>query len=193
MPLPFYSLSHGPIAFGFFNIETDLLLLEQYFFFAHFFCNRVEQLASFKGRKMEQTILPGYVIKKWGDVGSLMGAIHGIDLSGFMGAVYKLFPFPQSQEGFKQQPDGSKNRGVIEKILHKWSQPTTILLEVQYKSRDVKIAELLFSKTIFHDLVAYVWGGGMPGWRDSIRPDYVVAMKNAINKSTLPLFKNFEL
>ena len=29
MPLAFESLSHGTIAFGFFNIESDLLLLDR--------------------------------------------------------------------------------------------------------------------------------------------------------------------
>lgn len=31
MPLAFDTLSHGTIAFGFFNIDSDMLLLEQYF------------------------------------------------------------------------------------------------------------------------------------------------------------------
>jgi len=31
MPLEFDSLSHGKIAFGFFNIETDMILLGHYF------------------------------------------------------------------------------------------------------------------------------------------------------------------
>jgi hypothetical protein len=30
MPLAFESISHGTIAFGFFNIDSDMLLLEQY-------------------------------------------------------------------------------------------------------------------------------------------------------------------
>jgi hypothetical protein len=34
MPLAFESLSHGTIAFGFFNIESDMLLLDRYFLFA---------------------------------------------------------------------------------------------------------------------------------------------------------------
>ena len=33
MPLTFDSLSHGKVAFGFFNIESDMLLLDHYFFF----------------------------------------------------------------------------------------------------------------------------------------------------------------
>ena len=35
MPLPFLSRSHGAIAFGFFNIESHLLILDQVFFFAN--------------------------------------------------------------------------------------------------------------------------------------------------------------
>ena len=34
MPLAFESLSHGTIAFGFFNIESDMLILDRYFLFA---------------------------------------------------------------------------------------------------------------------------------------------------------------
>jgi len=43
MPLQFESISHGPIAFGFFNIEKDLVLLNQYFLFAKDFCHDILQ------------------------------------------------------------------------------------------------------------------------------------------------------
>ena len=45
MPLSFHSLSHGTVAFGFFNIESDMLLLDRYFFFATDFCAHVSDLA----------------------------------------------------------------------------------------------------------------------------------------------------
>ncbi len=48
MPLEFQSLSHGPIAFGFFNIESDMLLLEHYFFFASEFCKYISDLSERK-------------------------------------------------------------------------------------------------------------------------------------------------
>ena len=193
MPLEFHSLSHGRIAFGFFNIDADLLLLEKYFFFAHFFCNTVEKIASWKDHKVDNFVLPGYVIERFGDIGNLMGAIHGIDRRGFLGAVYQLFPFPQSPEEFKQKLDGKANRTVIENLISQWGQPAKILVEVETISQRVKIAELLFSKAAFHELVGYVWKGGMPGWQDNLRPDYVIAMKDAINTSISPIFKNFEL
>ena len=193
MPLEFHSLSHGRIAFGFFNIDTDLLLLEKYFFFAHLFCNTVEKIASWKDHTKESFFIPGYVIERFGDRGNLMGAIHGIDLRGFIGAVYQLFPFPQSPEEFKQKFDGVANRAVVENLINQWGQPVKILVEVEAQSQRVEIAELLFSKAAFHELVAYVWRGGMPGWQDNLRPDYVIAMKDAINTSISPIFKNFEL
>jgi len=193
VPLEFHSLSHGRIAFGFFNIDTDLLLLEKYFFFAHFFCNTVEKIASWKDHEVENVVIPGYAIERFENIGNLMGAIHGMDLTGFIGAVYQLFPFPQSPEEFKQKLDGKEHRVVVENLISQWGHPVKILVEVKARSQRVKIAETLFSKTAFHELVAYVWRGGMPGWQDTLRPDYVRKMKDAINTSISPIFENFEL
>jgi len=193
LPLEFHSLSHGRIAFGFFNIETDLLLLEKYFFFAHLFCKTVEKIASLQGPEVDKIILPGYVIERSGDIGNLMGAIQSRDLSGFIGAVYQLFPFPESPEKFKQKLDGVANGPVIEKLINRGGKPAKILVEVEARSQRVKIAELLFSKVAFQELVAYVWRGGMPGWQDNLKPDYVIAVKDAINTSISPIFEGFEL
>jgi hypothetical protein len=193
VPLEFQSLSHGRIAFGFFNIDTDLLLMEKYFFFANFFCNTVGKIASQKNHTKESFVIPGYVIERFENIGNLMGAIHGIDLTGFIGAVYQLFPFPQSPEEFKQKMDGKAHRAVVENLISKWGQPVTILVEVEAGSQRVKIAELLFTKATFRELVAYIWRGGMPGWEDTLRPDYVRNMKDAINTSVSPLFTNFKL
>jgi hypothetical protein len=44
-PLLFESVSHCGLAFGFFNIETDMLLLDDYFFCASDFCRHVTDLA----------------------------------------------------------------------------------------------------------------------------------------------------
>ena len=193
MPLEFHSLSHSRIAFGFFNIETDLLLLEKYFFFAHYFCSMVSEMSAMQNHRSNEISLVGYFIDRPGDVGNLMGAIQSIDLRGFIGQVYKLFPFPQSREEFEQKPDGAANRAVVEKLISQWARSTRIPVEVETDSQRVRIAEFLFSKTAFQELVAYVWQGGMPRWKDNIRPDYVIAMKDAISSSTSPIFKDFEL
>ena len=45
MPLAFESLSHGTIAFGFFNIDSDMLLLDKYFLFGSDFCEHIVAMA----------------------------------------------------------------------------------------------------------------------------------------------------
>ena len=193
MPLEFHSLSHGRIAFGFFNIETDLLLLEKYFFFAHSFCNIVIEMSAMQNHGSNEIGLVGYFIDRPGDVGNLMGAIQGIDLRGFIGQVYKLFPFPQTPEEFKQKTYGSANRAIVEELISRWARSTRIPVEVEAGAWRVRIAEPLFSRTVFQELVSYVWQGGMPGWQDNLRPDYVIAMKEAISSSTSPIFEGCEL
>ena len=141
----------------------------------------------------ESFFMPGYVIEKFEYIVNVMGEIHGIDLTEVIGAAYKLFPFPQSPEEFKQKLDGKAHRAVVENLISQWSQPRKILVEVEAGSQRVKIAELLFSKATFRELVAYVWRGGMPGWEDTLRPDYVRNMKDAIDISVSPLFTNFKL
>jgi len=61
-------------------------------------------------------------------------------------------------------------------------------VKTEAQSQRIKIAELLFSKAALHELVAYVWRGGMPGWQDNLRPDYVREMKDAISTSISPYF-----
>lgn len=193
MPLEFHSLSHGRIAFGFFNIETDLLLLEKYFFFAHHFCSMVKEMSAMQNHGPNEISLVGYSIDRPGDAGNLMGAIQGTDLRGFIGQVYKLFPFPQSPEEFKQKTYGPANRAVVEELASLWARSTRIPVEIEAGVWRVKIAELLFSRAVFHQLVAYVWQGGMPGWQDNLRPDYVITMKEVVTSSTPPIFKGCEL
>ena len=80
MPLAFQSLSHGEIAFGFFNIETDMILLDRYFFFAADFCAPVMALAG-SGTGPIDSSLTAYIFKNT-DIGNLGGAIHGVEFTG---------------------------------------------------------------------------------------------------------------
>lgn len=193
MPLAFHSLTHGPIAFGFFNIETDLLLLENYFFFAPCFCTMVKHISGKQSHESDDISLAGYFIDQPEDIGNLTGAIQGTDLRGFIGHVYQMFPFPRNPEEFKQKPHGGANRSVVEELLSRWARSTQIPVLVEKGAHRVSIAKLLFSKAVFHELVAYVWRGGMPGWQDNLRPDYVTEMKEAIRENKSPVFAGFEL
>lgn len=101
MPLSFPSINHGNIAFGFFNIESDMLLLEHHFFFADQFCSWMGELAT------RETVsgVNGSVfhIPDASDIGDLMGAIHGMHFTGFLGEIYRLFPFPVDPLLFKMK------------------------------------------------------------------------------------------
>ena len=178
MPLAFDSLSHEKIAFGFFNIETDLLLLNRYFFFASDFCRLlVEAVGSTRERKSE-LVLGGTLLEEE-RIGNLMGAIHGFDFRGFIGEVYRLYPFPEEPEGFKQNPEGYQTRPVMEQVLAKFGQAVDIPFRLRLESNEVTIGEYRFTQENFQELILYLWLGGYPRWRDGLRPGYVEEMKEA--------------
>jgi len=191
MPLQFESISHGKIAFGFFNIETDMLLLNQYFLFANHFCQNIVQATGETNEIYEMT-WEVYRIEE-SNIGNLMGAIYGIDHRGFIGEVYKLFPFPNKREEFKQKPEGFKNRSVVEKLIQTYANRTTIPFVIDQKKEKVSVAEYVFERSVFQELIKYVWAGGFPRWKDEIRPDYVIATKKKIEQSSNPFFKDLKL
>jgi hypothetical protein len=192
MPLEFESISHGRIAFGFFNIETEMVLLNHYFLFARDLCHYVVQAAQ-KNEKTYEASWEVYQIENGADIGNLMGAIYGIDHRGFIGEVYKLFPFPREREGFKQKPEGFKTRSQIEELIQKYGRRITISFVTDQKDDQVSIGEYVFRKTVFRELIKYVWAGGFPRWKDEIRPDYVLEMKKKIDESVNFLFNGLVL
>jgi len=50
-------------------------------------------------------------------IGTLQEAIAGTDLSGFIGEVYRLFPFLKEAAAFKQNHQGSLARGLVTLVL----------------------------------------------------------------------------
>jgi len=189
MPLEFQSLSHGPIAFGFFNIESDMLLLDQYFFFASEFCKYISDLSERKEGDCKGHIWKVYYIERPSDIGNLVGAIHGVIFQGFIGEVYKLFPFPSRPEGFKQKPGGAKNRQTIENLIQHFARAIDIAVIINENRKKISIGDYSFTRDSFQELIKYVWRGGYPRWKDEVRPDYVLAMKKAIETSREPLFE----
>ena len=181
MPLAFESLSHGTVAFGFFNIRTDLLLLENLFFFADDFCALVEDLA--QEEAPGGMMLPGWTIPDRRDLGDLHGAIAGVNLSGFIGAVYRLYPFPQNRAEFKQNPEGFRNRAQAKELLQEWAREISIKVEVANEGQEIALGDYRFSASGWRRLVEYVWLGGMPRWLDGIRPDYVERMGRTLARS----------
>ncbi|MCK5696498.1 MAG: hypothetical protein KAH62_07920 [Desulfobacula sp.] len=188
MPLSFRSQNHGNIAFGFFNIESDMLLLDNYFFFADDFCQWINKMAKKDDDGLKRLKCQVYFIADSEDIGDLMGAIHGIRFTGFIGKVYTLFPFPDDPQAFKQHPKGYQTRKIITSEIEDISKNREILFEF-FKGGQIKIGPYLFDKTVFHELIRYVWQGGYPRWKDEIRPQYVIGMKESIIVSHNSFFK----
>ena len=188
MPLAFESLSHGTIAFGFFNIESDMLLLDHYFFFANDFCKHIEKMADCQSNKKLTDICQVYHISDPQHIGDLNGAIHGIRYYGFIGEVYRRYPFPEREENFKQKTDGHTTRSVLEETILKYAQTTKIKISVSADYGMIDIGPYCFSRTSFHQLINYVWRGGYPRWKDEVRPDYVMSMKETLSKNPQGIF-----
>jgi hypothetical protein len=184
MPLAFESLNRGTIAFGFFNIDTDLLLLQQYFLFADDFCGRILRLAEDKEQETRETLWEVYSIDDPKQIGDLMAAIHGIRNTGFIGEVYKRFPFPKREAEFKQKPEGFQNRAWMISLLERWAVSKPVPVRVDQEHETVSIGEYLFTREVFHQLIQYVWVGGYPRWKDDIRPVYVMEMKDRLEESS---------
>jgi len=190
MPLTFRTESHGEIPFGFFNVDTDMILIRNYFVFASDFCSWIEEWSKIpENLKVYETNVQMYIIKDMDDIGHLMGAISGVIFTGFIGEVYKKFPFPQKPEEFKQKPDGFKNREIIEVLVKNYAVFQDIEMKISKEERTISIGEFVFSKEQFHNVIRYIWRGGMPKWRDEIRSDYVNQMMRAIMNSRHWLFK----
>lgn len=184
MPLAFESLNRGTVAFGFFNIDTDLLLLQQYFLFADDFCGHLVRLAQDRRRQTYETSWAVYSIDDPKQIGDLMAAIHGIRYTGFIGEVYKRFPFPMREAEFKQKPEGFQNRAWMISLLETWAVSKTVPVRVDQENETVSVGEYLFTKGVFHQLIQYVWVGGYPRWKDEIRPVYVMDMKGRLEKAS---------
>lgn len=188
MPLSFESISHGTIAFGFFNIDSDMLLLDRLFFFSTDFCRHVGQLSELDTPAEFATQWEGWVIEEPERIGDLMGAIHGVRHTGFIGEVYQRFPFPQKAADFKQKPEGDQTQGIMTSIIQKYGTPMTIPLVFHPEPAKMAIGPYEFTMDQFGALIRYVWEGGYPRWRDASRPDYVIRMKNRLEHSPFRLF-----
>jgi len=180
MPLAFDSKTHGKIAFGFFNIDVDMLLLEHYFFFADYFWEKTvwfREKMEMAPKDREDSAMD-ITFDVWDipphDVGDLMGAIHGVRHTGFIGEVYKTFPFPKRPEEFKQMPDGKKNRPVITDIIRKYGTQKSVSVCFDIEKNQFFMGEYEFDGASFHELIQYVQRGGMPGWKDQKRPAYLM-------------------
>ena len=188
MPLTFESVSHGTIAFGFFNIESDMLLCDRYFFFADEFCAKVVAMEEHAGEQVYQTVWNVQEIANTEDIGDLMGAIHGVRFTGFIGELYRSFPFPQQPEKFKQNPEGAQTQTLVTEIISKYARNKEIQVTVDNGKMETTIGPYHFNRSQFQELLKYVWRGGYPRWENDTRPAYVTEMKNKIMLNSSGVF-----
>ena len=182
MPLGHRTLSHGIVAFGFFNIDTDCLLLNNSFFFATDFCAWVNRWAT-SGPPQEER-LPIYVIHEQSNIGNLHWSIQGHDHPGFIPAVHRVYPFPAAPEDFKQKPEGWQVRDIIEPILREYATVEDMVVRFDKEKELVHLGEYIFDRAGFREILDYVWRGGMPMWRDHEPPQYVLNMVEAVRNSS---------
>ena len=192
MPLSFESMSHGTIAFGFFNIESDMLLLEQHFLFGSEFCHHISKMAENVDEEQFKSSWPVYTIEDREQIGDLMGAIHGIRFTGFIGELYRRYPFPEESTAFKQKPKGYMTQAVVRDMISDYARQIPLAVEANHRTLEIDIGEYKFSRKTFQELILYVWQGGYPRWRDGLRPDYVLEMKIKIEGCRQGLFENIQ-
>jgi len=173
MPLGFHSMSHGVIAFGFFNIETDLLLMGQHVFWCRDFCELITDLAGTEPHKWFQAWLKTWYVASPADLGDLHGAIAGRSQHGLMGEIYRRWPFPQDTAGFKQKPAGAAPQSEVQGIIERFGQDQELKVNADLETAMLAVGEYEFSPEGTRALVDYVWRGGMPGWLGGERPDYL--------------------
>ena len=183
MPLAFRSRSHGVVAFGYFNIRTDLLLLDHLFFFTDRFCRAALDVLLPAPDALPCRTLDGWRIDDPSRLGSLDGAITGRDLRGFLGDTYRRWPFPDRRADFRQDPDGGKNRQEAEALILRWGTPLDIPVVRDPDAGVVTVGGTAFDEPEFLRLVAYVDRGGLPRWRDERRPEVVERMMHALREA----------
>ena len=189
MPLQFESINYGLIAFGFFNIESDMLLLENNFIFADVFCDYITLLNDNPYAKVQWTV---WRINRWEDMGDLMGAMDGFHHSGFFGKIYEKYPFPTRRIDFKQKAEGWKTQDEVKQLIEHYGSVTSLPVQVQEGAERIVVGDYTFTQTVFKKLIRYVWEGGYPRWKDGKRPEYVTDMVESIREKKSPLFSGLE-
>ena len=143
------------------------------------FCRAVSLLAAAVPDVAWETPIPAFGVA---DMGDLMGAIHGVRHTGFIGDVYRRYPFPERPEDFRQKTRGYETRDEFRALIAPWAREEEIRLAARSDAREVFVGEVRFARGVFHDLVRYVWRGGWPRWENDEPPDYVNAMRAAITE-----------
>jgi len=163
-----------------------MFLINNHFIFASDLCHAIIDWTD--GPDDLTTALQMYIIENPEDIGDLMGAIQGVVFTGFIGELYKSFPFPEKPEDFKQNQKGHQTKKEVEDIIKKFAHINEITIKISKIDQTISIGGIIFNRLQFHEVIAYIWRGGMPQWKNDIRPDYVNDMMRATLRSKHWLF-----
>ena len=167
MPLLFNSLSHGAVSFGFYNIETDGLLLGQHFFFCTDFCTAIKALFEKPLDEAVNTAFSGHVFHDPQRIGDLKEAIiDGSSHTGFFGELYSMWPFSKAPGAFRQKLHCFENREQTLALLESMAASIEIQMKRKPNFQRVAIGSYHFSRGEFVRLLQYVVRGGYPTWED---------------------------
>jgi hypothetical protein len=166
-----------------------MLLLERYFLFATEFCRYISGMVKSAEKETFETTWEVYFISDEKEIGNLTGAIHGAHYTGFIGELYFRFPFPEKPEAFKQKPEGYETQPAVKSIINTYAEVIAIPVTMNKEAREIRIGDYVFNQASFQELITYVWRGGMPRWRDGVRPDYVTAMKEKIERNKSGIYE----
>ncbi len=144
------------------------------------------------GDQVYQANWPVWLIEAADDIGDLMGAIHGIRYTGFIGELYHRYPFPRQPVEFKQNPAGSQTRDSVSRIISRYGSEIEIQVAVDPDQIKTAFGSYHFNRRQFQELLKYVWQGGYPRWKNEIRPDYVLNMNRTIQLNPCGIFKHIE-
>ena len=169
-----------------------MLLCDRYFFFADDFCANIAAMVQYAGESVYQTVWHVQTIANAEEIGDLPGAINGVRFTGFIGELYRRFPFPQQLEEFKQNPEGAQTQTIVTEIISKYARNTEIQIAVDNGKMETAIGLYLFNRIQFQALLKYVWRGGYPRWKNDIRPAYVTEMKNKILLNSRGVFNDID-
>ena len=161
---------------------------DTYFVFASDFYREISEVAAHRAGERIIRSWPVYVLTNE-EIGNLMAAIHGVDLRGFIGDIYRLFPFPAKEDDFAQNPEGHMTRDAVTRFIERYCPPSRVAFAVDASGSTVEIGDYVFTREVFRELLRYVWLGGYPKWKNGQRPDYVVAMVESLSLSCHPLFQ----
>ena len=77
-------------------------------------------------------------------------------------------------------------RALVEKMNSNRERLFCPMLDA--RKGEAVFGEYRFTRPVLHALLHYVWQGGYPRWRDEVRPDYVMNMKETVEARPHGLF-----